>query len=68
MTQKVKRTPKVRKDGRCYVCKGPRSIPDALQKGVPASEYIEDPFCSANCSRKYWGTELLTTSPTTSVA
>lgn len=52
--------PKVRRDKKCYVCKGPRKIPTDLQKGVPAEVYETDPFCSASCARTYWGTPLRT--------
>ena len=54
----MKKTPAVRKDGRCYVCKGKRTIPETRQKGVSVTEYTKDPFCSATCSRAYWGTQL----------
>lgn len=58
MALSTKRAPKVRADGRCYVCLGVRAIPETRQKGVPVSTYVEDPFCSAVCSRKYYGVEL----------
>ncbi len=47
-------TPKVRKDGRCYVCKGER--PFNPQKGVPPEAYLADPFCSSKCARTFFGT------------
>jgi hypothetical protein len=53
-----KKIPRVRKDGRCYVCKGPRVVPETRQKGVPVTAYTQDPFCSAVCSRTYWGNPL----------
>ena len=49
-------TPKVRRDGRCVVCRGPR--PFTPQRGVPVEAYLGDPFCSAHCARKFYGTVL----------
>jgi len=52
--------PRMRKDGTCFVCRKPRTIPKPLQKGVPAWVYERDPFCSATCARRYYGTSLPT--------
>ncbi len=54
----TKQTPRVRRDGHCYMCRKPRKMPNPPQKGVDVSAYLLDPFCSAECSRKYWGTSL----------
>ena len=51
------KTPKVRKDGLCFICRGER--PFNPQKGVPLGEYLKDPFCSSLCSRTYWGTPIV---------
>ena len=37
--------PRVRKDGRCYVCKSPRP---------PGAVTYHDPFCSTACCRMYY--------------
>jgi hypothetical protein len=37
--------PRVRKDGRCYVCKSPRR---------PGEVAYHDPFCSTACCRSYY--------------
>lgn len=58
--------PRVRRDGTCYVCRKPRTIPKPLQKGVPAWVYERDPFCSAVCARRYYGTSLASAAVTTS--
>lgn len=42
----LKKVPKARRDGRCYTCKGERP---------PAAVSYEDPFCSADCARAYYG-------------
>ena len=47
-------TPKVRKDGRCVVCKGERTFNP--QRGVPPAAYLLDPFCSRICAEKHYGT------------
>jgi hypothetical protein len=47
-------TPKIRRDGTCYVCKAPR--PFNPQRGVPPEEYLGDPFCSSACAKKFYGT------------
>lgn len=52
------KVPKVRRDKKCYVCKGARKIPTDLQKGVPVEVYEQDPFCSALCARVYWGNPI----------
>lgn len=43
MTRK-KADPKVRRDGRCVVCKGVRP---------PLAKSSKDPFCSATCCRDW---------------
>ena len=58
--------PKVRRDGLCLVCRKPLVTPKPLQRGVPAFVYERDPFCSAICSRKYYGTSLTAKSETVS--
>lgn len=50
--------PKVRRDGKCFVCKKER--PFNPQRGVPFEAYTRDPFCSAVCARKHYGTSLTT--------
>ena len=47
-------TPKVRRDGRCVVCRKPR--PFSPQRGVPLGAYLGDPFCSSVCAKKFYGT------------
>ena len=47
-------TPKVRRDGRCVVCRKPR--PFNPQRGVPWGAYLADPFCSSACAKKHFGT------------
>jgi hypothetical protein len=54
----MKKDPRVRKDGKCYVCKKPRRLPKALQKGVPVQMYELDPFCSSVCARVYHANPL----------
>jgi hypothetical protein len=48
-----------RKDGKCRECRGPRKpVPAHLQKGVPASVYEREPFCSTECAKRYYGTPI----------
>ena len=49
-------TPKKLEGGKCKVCKKPRVI--NMQKNVPVEQYLSDPFCSSECARKFYGTEL----------
>ena len=61
--QVVKHDPKVRRDGRCAVCKGPRPYTPNL--AVPREQYLGDPFCSSACCRKWYGTQITTGSTNT---
>jgi len=45
--------PKVRKDGLCAQCKGPRT--HAVWNKYSHDAAILDPFCSTNCCRVYHG-------------
>lgn len=45
----IKKDPKVRRDGMCYTCKGPR--PEVAIKE-------HDPFCKSDCCREYYGIEI----------
>jgi len=49
---KEPKEPKVRRDGKCVVCKGER--PFNPQRGVSPDEYLKDPFCSTVCARKHY--------------
>lgn len=53
-----RKPPRVRRDGRCYVCKGPRTLPKTRQKGVLDLVYLTDPFCSNACARAYYGNPI----------
>lgn len=46
--------PPTRPDGRCLTCLGERP---------PLAVAHDDPWCSGECSRRYWGTELPATHP-----
>lgn len=55
-------TPRRRKDGKCVVCR--KLITVTPRAGLNPFVYERDPFCSAVCSRKYFGTKnLLTRNP-----
>lgn len=54
--------PKVCKDGRCAQCGGPRKMPKP-QRGIDASVYALDPFCSSLCARAWHGNPLPTHGP-----
>jgi hypothetical protein len=54
---KPRPTPKLRADGRCVECGKEFSI--APRPGLNPVTYI-DPFCSAVCARRYFGTETPT--------
>ena len=53
----VTRDPRVRRDGTCAQCKGPRKPPKKMV--VPDKEYKKDPFCSTRCCRAYYGISLV---------
>jgi hypothetical protein len=55
-------TPKVRRDGKCAVCRQPR--PFNPQRGVPFEAYLADPFCSTACAKKHFGTRETTLAQT----
>lgn len=44
--------PRKRLDGKCRVCKKP--IKFSPRAGINPAEYEVDPFCSANCCRKFY--------------
>lgn len=57
----MKDVPKRRKDGKCVVCK--RKLPTydtpvmkALRR-LGQDPYGDDPFCSSDCAKRYYGTE-----------
>lgn len=54
--------PPVRPDGRCTTCLGPRgTIPKTLLKRTArtlAVQLANDPFCSTECARAWYGTTL----------
>jgi hypothetical protein len=53
-TERPKKDPPIRADGRCAVCSKPRNPERSRRYGGPAAE--TDPFCSTECARGYHGT------------
>jgi hypothetical protein len=47
--------PKVRRDGLCVVCRGPRYPERSRKYGKTVAEL--DPFCSTECAKSYFGAE-----------
>ena len=52
----MKPEPTVRRDGCCRQCRGPRR--NAKPNRYSGLAAVADPFCSTQCARAWYGTEL----------
>jgi hypothetical protein len=52
LPQSAVKEPRPRKDGTCYVCRGPRKLKGLKPVYRTAAEH--DPFCSADCCRAWY--------------
>jgi hypothetical protein len=50
--------PKQREDGRCVSCQKVRHRPKALNSPTALAEWERDPFCSTDCAKRYFGTQV----------
>jgi hypothetical protein len=51
----VRKEPKVRKDGKCVVCRKERRMPKTHHSSISMAVYELDPFCSSTCCRAWYG-------------
>jgi hypothetical protein len=55
--------PRAREDGRCVECGKRKKMPNPPQRGVDVGIYLAEPFCSSQCARAYYGTQLRSSAP-----